>query len=318
MNLADETEQQIVNKFETNLELEEWRGTSERDGQPYLTVATPIRFGASCMRCHGDPADAPSSLLERYGETNGFGRQEGDVAIKLVSVPVTAALATARTHALVFAILVGVSLVALFVLVSRLLSRFVAGPLQALHRGATRIGEGQLDYEIEMEGEDEIAELGDTFNQMTLRLRERLHSEQEQRGQVESLVREEQKQREDLQHILDQVRDAADGLNSTAAEIMTATTQQASGASEQSAAITQTTTTVDELKTIAEQSVARAQPLAGTERELHRLVLAHKGIDTAFQERGHGGIRTEPSMIFSGRPNSLAPKPRRLTSRATR
>jgi methyl-accepting chemotaxis protein len=51
-------------------------------------------------------------------------------------------------------------------------------------------------------------------------------------------------------------------LSSAVSEILAATTQQVAGASEQSAAISQTTTTVDEVKTIAGQSVARAQEVA--------------------------------------------------------
>ncbi len=65
-----------------------------------------------------------------------------------------------------------------------------------------------------------------------------------------------------VQGMIRQIREAANDLNSAAAEILAATTQQASGASEQSAAVSQTTTTVDELKTIAEQSVGRAQEVA--------------------------------------------------------
>ncbi|MCP4541026.1 MAG: methyl-accepting chemotaxis protein, partial [Chloroflexi bacterium] len=61
-----------------------------------------------------------------------------------------------------------------------------------------------------------------------------------------------------LQRMIIQTRDASTELSSAATEILSATTQQAAGASEQSAAIAQTTITVDEVKTIAEQLVARA------------------------------------------------------------
>jgi methyl-accepting chemotaxis protein len=66
--------------------------------------------------------------------------------------------------------------------------------------------------------------------------------------------------------LLDATQQTVRDLSSSVAEILAATTQQASGASEQSAAIAQTTTTVDELKTIAEQSVSRAQEVAGASR----------------------------------------------------
>jgi methyl-accepting chemotaxis protein len=93
-------------------------------------------------------------------------------------------------------------------------------------------------------------------------LEQRILAEQEQHRQLRELMQGEQEQREHLQRLLVQVQEAAGNLSSTGAEILVATMQQASGANEQSAAIAQTTT-VDELKTIAGQSVARAQEVAG-------------------------------------------------------
>jgi methyl-accepting chemotaxis protein len=102
-------------------------------------------------------------------------------------------------------------------------------------------------------------------DQMTVRLREMLLGEQEQRAlleqanrEIEERVAHEQEQRENLQSILEQVRRAAGDLGSAASEILAATTQQASGATEQASAISQTTTTVDEVKTIADLSVSCA------------------------------------------------------------
>jgi len=65
-----------------------------------------------------------------------------------------------------------------------------------------------------------------------------------------------------LQSMIGQIGEAANNLNSSAAEILAATTQQAAGASEQSAAISQTTTTVEEVKTISEQASMRSQEVA--------------------------------------------------------
>lgn len=58
------------------------------------------------------------------------------------------------------------------------------------------------------------------------------------------------------------IKDAAENLRQATVEILAATTQQAGGASEQSSAISQTSVTVDELRTIAEHSLQRAQELA--------------------------------------------------------
>jgi len=101
-------------------------------------------------------------------------------------------------------------------------------------------------------------------------LEQRMATEQEQHDrlqqahrEIEERVQVEQEQREHLQRVITQVREAVDNLGLASSGILATTTQQASGAHEQSAAITQTTTTVDELKTIAEQSVTRAQQVEG-------------------------------------------------------
>jgi methyl-accepting chemotaxis protein len=97
-------------------------------------------------------------------------------------------------------------------------------------------------------------------------LSERVASEQAQRQELQRLMQAEQEQRARLQRILAQVHDAATNLGSAAAEILAATTQQAAGAHEQSTALSQTTATVDEVRIIADESVARAQDLADTAR----------------------------------------------------
>ncbi|MDL2285579.1 DUF3365 domain-containing protein [Desulfovibrio sp. OttesenSCG-928-F07] len=62
------------------------------DNREYLVVARPVYFTFSCMRCHGDPKDAPPVLLEMYGAERGFWRETGDLAgLDIVSVPLESA-----------------------------------------------------------------------------------------------------------------------------------------------------------------------------------------------------------------------------------
>ena len=49
----------------------------------------------------------------------------------------------------------------------------IVGPLNELGTGATRIGEGDLDYRVDMEGRDEIGKLARTFNDMAESLQRR-------------------------------------------------------------------------------------------------------------------------------------------------
>jgi methyl-accepting chemotaxis protein len=124
-----------------------------------------------------------------------------------------------------------------------------------------------------------------------LEIERRVMVEQDQRErlqqanlEIETRAAAEQQQHENLQAILVQVREAAGDLSAAASEILAATTQQASGANEQSAAISQTTTTVDELKTIAEQSVARAQEVAGAARRT--VEVSHAGREAVEETMG--------------------------------
>jgi PAS domain S-box-containing protein len=49
------------------------------------------------MHCHSRPEIAPAGLLERYGETRGFGRKVGEVSIELAAIPLNQAHAAASS-----------------------------------------------------------------------------------------------------------------------------------------------------------------------------------------------------------------------------
>ena len=50
--------------------------------------------------------------------------------------------------------------------------RWVFQPIRALHEGARRVAQGDLDYRVELSTRDEMAELAESFNQMTDRFRD--------------------------------------------------------------------------------------------------------------------------------------------------
>ncbi|MGC9522971.1 MAG: ATP-binding protein [Anaerolineae bacterium] len=55
------------------------------------------------------------------------------------------------------------------------LSTRITRPLNSLAQAANRIAHGDLQSKVELEGDDEVAQLGDAFEQMRLRLQERLN-----------------------------------------------------------------------------------------------------------------------------------------------
>jgi methyl-accepting chemotaxis protein len=118
----------------------------------------------------------------------------------------------------------------------------------------------------------------------------------EQRLEIEQRAATEQEQREHLQYVLDQVREAASSLSAQSAEILATTTQQATGATEQSAAVSQATTTVDEIKAIAEQMVVRSRAVADTAQRT--VEVSRSGQESSRETiAGMGQIKTRVDVI---------------------
>ena len=78
-NQAGPEELRIIDLFNRNPDLERWSGQISMGGRQFMAKFSARRMKESCLRCHGDPADAPASLLERYGMTAGFHRPIGEI-----------------------------------------------------------------------------------------------------------------------------------------------------------------------------------------------------------------------------------------------
>jgi methyl-accepting chemotaxis protein len=97
-----------------------------------------------------------------------------------------------------------------------------------------------------------------------------------------------------LHGMIVQTRETADDLGSAAAAILAATTQQAFGTGEQSAAISETTTTVDEVRAIAEQSVTRAKVVAqAARRTLEVSQVGQQSVQETIQSMAQIKVRVE-------------------------
>jgi PAS domain S-box-containing protein len=192
LNSADETEIRIIEQFKNNPNLEEWKGITKRQGVPCLSIATPIRFKENCHRCHGDASGAPAALVERYGETGGFGRVPGEVAIRSVSIPIATPLMTARSKTTIFACLAGLYLGGLYLLTSLVLRWLVIKPLDQLGESAEYISKGKLEHRIAITSGDEIEALANGFNTMAESVRESYydleHRVAERTEQLETII----------------------------------------------------------------------------------------------------------------------------------
>jgi signal transduction histidine kinase len=106
--------------------------------------------------------------------------------VVLIEQPLEEAFEPLRASARRTGLLVVAGIV-LSVVVSTLLARRMARPIQVLQESAAKIGAGDLGHRIELRSGDELETLADEFNQMTGRLRES-HANLEQK--VEDRTRE--------------------------------------------------------------------------------------------------------------------------------
>lgn len=175
VNQATPQELQAIDFFRLNPMVSQKTEQVQINGQRYVAQFKVRRMKTECMRCHGDPKDAPAALVKQYGATAGFHREVGDVAgLDTVAIPVeTVALAMASemswkqmVMAMWLAFLFGLIIIAFHLVVSRRLS------LMARHiREIAATSEISRMTPQEMDERDEIDVLSVAFDKLFEQLR---------------------------------------------------------------------------------------------------------------------------------------------------
>jgi two-component system, NtrC family, sensor kinase len=124
-------------------------------GQRILAVITPIENQASCSNadCHAHP-----SSQQVLGVL--------DTHLSLARADAQLAQSSRRMLAYTFIALVAISVLS-WVFVWRLVGR----PLKRLTTGTKELADGNLGYQLQLSGNDEVGELAASFNRMSLQLR---------------------------------------------------------------------------------------------------------------------------------------------------
>lgn len=130
---ANSLELRMIRYFTDNPEKQDWSGIMQVDQEMFFMQFRPVYFSASCLRCHGDPADAPKALLAKYGDKNGFGHTIGDLAgVVAVGIPVDIALAQLKGKAFAVFMSCLFGAVVLYVIISSFFNRLIAGDLKKI------------------------------------------------------------------------------------------------------------------------------------------------------------------------------------------
>jgi protein-histidine pros-kinase len=159
----------VVAQFRNNADLQEFIGERDTPTGRSLYVAKPLRItNPACLQCHSSIDAAPRTMVQKYGQANGFGWTLNEViGAQIVSVPVDVA---AKRAARSFNVFIG-SLVGVFVVTGLVLNAmiwiFVVRPVTRLSSLADRVSQGDLEApEFHGTGRDEIAVLAQSFSRM--------------------------------------------------------------------------------------------------------------------------------------------------------
>ncbi len=170
LNAAGPEELRMIKYFNDNPDVDAWTGEIDLEGKPYLAQFSARRMKESCLRCHGDPADAPESLLQRYGRLAGFYRPVGDViALDTVAIPVdkyaSAALMHTAKSSVTLVVALGLLLLAVYCVFHSLITRRLVR-ISKHFSNAIRRGDKSEIALISSDRDDEIGDLVCSFNEM--------------------------------------------------------------------------------------------------------------------------------------------------------
>jgi PAS domain-containing protein len=167
-NQAGQEELEIIRHFNENPDETAWEGNIAINGAQYFAKFKARRMEESCLRCHGDPADAPESLLQRYGTTAGFYRPLGEViALDAVAIPTRSIQEHLWAELKKSFTMIGISFVVLLILVFAVVRLIITNRLSRITKhfadAASQTNHVPIDP-ITVRGKDEIHALANSFN----------------------------------------------------------------------------------------------------------------------------------------------------------
>ncbi|MCK5664715.1 MAG: EAL domain-containing protein [Thiotrichaceae bacterium] len=200
MNQADKIELDAMQFFRQNKEAgERFVPYRTESGENFYHFSQPIIIKPRCMKCHGKKEMTHKSIQQRYDTAYNY--QIGDLR-GLISIKLPAKIIEQRTRMLIHQNLLihSLGLFFSFILIALLLNRTVLTRIRELQQGSEKLTAGNYETQIDLSGNDELTQMGHTFNHMAQTI---AHREQE-------LIRQQS-----LYYALSQTNKSIAKLNST-------------------------------------------------------------------------------------------------------
>jgi len=169
-NKADKYDLKIIDKFNKNPNLKQDEGLIRKNGREFYYYAQPIKVSRGCLRCHGDPKDAPQEQIDEYGTENGYHWKAGTVASAyVIYVPLQKALDKAKKSAINLVVIGGAGVLVLMLIIWIFFSLYVVKPVTMLEKRATEISLGKnLSEPIVTSSKDEIGALARAVDRLRI------------------------------------------------------------------------------------------------------------------------------------------------------
>lgn len=191
---ADRFESILVEKFRTDDNLKQLSGFRVGENSNLFYIARPMSVNSvSCLQCHSLPESAPPSLINTYGDRNGFGwRLNEIVATQIIYVPastITTALEQLRFSTIAIVVL---CLGATMIIINFFLRNHIIKPLEGMASLSNKISLGATELEFTHFSNNELGILAKALNRMkcSFQMAEKMIEENEKQLRSDrSLVR---------------------------------------------------------------------------------------------------------------------------------
>jgi HAMP domain-containing protein len=168
-NRTADWEGDVVQRFRQYPDLPEIIAERQSTTGRSLFIAKPIQItNPACLQCHSTPAAAPASMLRIYGESNGFGWQQGEiVGAQIVSVPMVVPLRHSQKAFTTFMASLAIVFAVFFAVLNLMLGWLIVRPIRRLAEAADHLSTGNFaEPEFNERRRDEIGLLSHSFNRM--------------------------------------------------------------------------------------------------------------------------------------------------------
>ena len=168
-NRASDWEADVVNVFRNTSTTTEIIGERDTPTGRSLYLARPIQVKSqSCLDCHSTVDAAPKTMLDLYGNANGFGwKMQEIIGAQIVSVPMTVPIERAQKTFTTFMGSLALVFVAIFVLLNLMLYTMVIRRVTHLAGIADQVSLGNMDAgDFRTKSSDEIGVLTEAMGRM--------------------------------------------------------------------------------------------------------------------------------------------------------